>query len=116
MTDDELTQLQVLADKATAGPWEFGGYKSPDLKIVWSETKKDDVAWLPAIRGQSDNGRFIAAARSAVPALVAEVRRLGTALDECGAFVDDWHALSRNTRDLLIERAQTCAAIPKGNE
>jgi hypothetical protein len=54
--------------------------KKSDLRLVWSEKSGIDTAWIPAI-DQDVNGQFIAAARSAVPALVAEVRRLRAALD-----------------------------------
>lgn len=85
ITDDELARLEALAQAATPGPW------SDDLRCFNPNGVRD--AWCsmgPVLRygdefaspGQSAgsqswlDSRFISAARDAVPALVAEVRRL----------------------------------------
>lgn len=82
MTEDELAALEVLTEAATPGPWEWLDY---DLHAV---SVANDDPWDPA-PGQkiivTDGGAyppenadatFIAATRTAVPALIAELRRL----------------------------------------
>lgn len=70
MTEQELTALDALAQEAAPGPWEaedtYGGY----AYIAKLQVSRDDGDMPVA------DARFIAAARTAVPALVAEVRRL----------------------------------------
>lgn len=68
ITDEQLDFLQRIADGATPGPW-----KRKDLYYV--------VAWERGGREVCEanaacDAHLIAAARDAVPALVAEVRRL----------------------------------------
>lgn len=73
MTQDELDRWEALANAATPGPWVLvdrdilGGYEvhAPDDWTVfgYNGPERTDAA-------------FIAAARDAVPALIAEVRRL----------------------------------------
>jgi hypothetical protein len=77
MTEDELKAIEARVDAAAPGPWE----------ATLSQTTEIDISG-PAIdyRYQDDGTRvsyvsevdaeFIAAARTDVPALVAEVRRL----------------------------------------
>ena len=64
MTNDELDRLAALAAAATPGPWinTLGRVHSADTTHI--------------ANGYEDDCEFIAAARDAVPALVAEVRRL----------------------------------------
>lgn len=82
MTEEELAALEALTEAATAGPWEWNDH---DLHAV---SVANDDPWDPA-SGQKiivtdsgayppekDDAAFIAAARTAVPALIAEVRRL----------------------------------------
>lgn len=82
MTEEELQAIEARAAAATPGPWilmpETCGpdgqevYESEDLGCICSVGD-------PYPRGQNhpqENMEFISAARSDVPALVAEVRRL----------------------------------------
>lgn len=70
LTDEQLDAMQASADQATPGPWEIiGGYQY--------------VTGVDVVIGAIDEGcirlrdaEFIAHARTDVPALVAEVRRL----------------------------------------
>lgn len=79
MTESELQELEALAKSATPGPWErvFGDGEH----FVASPTNGEDnpvmsnTDFYPAAVTAEDQA-FCAAARSAVPALVAEVRRL----------------------------------------
>lgn len=82
----DLDALQALADAATEAPWTA----HPD-GLVWSELLGDPVSGsvLP------EDAEFIAAARAAVPALIAEVTRLRSAVyhmlalapDEYGTYI-----------------------------
>jgi len=70
----DLDELQRLCDAATPGPWKFGdGYAwftvdGPDGREVCETGDATDAA--------HHDGAFIAAARDALPKLIAEVRRL----------------------------------------
>jgi hypothetical protein len=67
MTNDELDTLDALAAAATPGPWEMGTGKAYNV-LTLTEVLAEGL--------ESADAAFIAAARDAVPALVAEVRRL----------------------------------------
>jgi hypothetical protein len=108
MIEKQLSELEALAAKATPGPWLItlpeGGVGYTDGAIVWGEAvPSDKPGWVedgvnigemaPAdddyigageIR-QNSNGLFVAAARTAVPELIAEVRRLRAA---CHGLID----------------------------
>lgn len=105
-TPVDLDALEQLTDKATSGPWELhchghieSGCRCMSCYACTGWTLRhmpscDDVAalWDEAERGQPepgvscdsdvfiyDDARFIAAAREAIPALIAEVRELRSA-------------------------------------
>lgn len=73
MTDEELARLEALAQAATPGPWER---RFHDQNEVETRDGIRVATFNEARRDTWHNARFIAAARDAVPALVAEVRRL----------------------------------------
>ncbi len=97
MTDEELDRIEALANAATAGPWFVTGLPwfraqdavlagSPDGNVaamvaqceVWEGERdewNDNEPSFPLADSRCD-AAFIAAAREAVPALIAEVRRL----------------------------------------
>ena len=93
MTEDELAAAEARAAAATPGPWErcdagtwqHGRYRRTE---VFVRRPDDDVAIASDILDpESDevsdaNADFIAHARTDVPALVAEVRRLRAVVDE----------------------------------
>jgi sirohydrochlorin ferrochelatase len=79
MNEQELARLEALAAAATPGPWNtyecrhHSGGNGPSKVDYQVSCAKECVAWdMPS----SSNAAFIAAAREAVPVLVAEVRRL----------------------------------------
>lgn len=93
MTDEELGRLEALAAAATPGPWRVDHHVSPDLEGLYVGTdvpgENETIAYYQsvadsfaedlspdAVRRLHADLAFIAAARTAVPALVAEVRRL----------------------------------------
>lgn len=75
--DDWLVERERLEKAATAGPWRVAHWHP-----LWVESmgasEVIDVAHCPGADGAAPNAdaTFIADARTAVPALVAEVRRL----------------------------------------
>lgn len=107
MTDDELKELERLADAATPGAWSY--YADPDnrhtghqiYRVVSYETQKRwwsyktsaeppylATTYADDINGTPDlalaNGKFIAAVNpQAVKALIAEVRRLRLLAELC---------------------------------
>jgi hypothetical protein len=94
MTDEELQAIEARVNAATPGPWSTGagkveGGQVRELVIA----PNDDVIVAIAYGGfgnpvdrTSQDRTFIASARTDVPALVKEVRRLREAL------VDAWDA------------------------
>ena len=91
MTNDELTTLEALANAATPGPWVEDGFdcvRAPDFRILYDNSCRDDD-------NGARNAAFIAAARDAVPALVATVRDRDaevTRLREIEALTRQWFA------------------------
>ncbi len=90
MTNEELDRLEALANGATEGPWDWEPHgQRPDgsmdeaLFAGPSELHGMLIHRLNILNAGADwdrnganNRAFIAAARTAVPALIAEVRRL----------------------------------------
>lgn len=73
MNEERLAELEQLASEASSGPWSVGQFWIGDLCLhrVYS-FEAEPIADLRYLH----DAAFIAAARAAVPALVAEVRRL----------------------------------------
>ena len=90
MTKEQLAAIEARANAATEGPWYFVYAGSSD----WSVLKKTDddefcVADLHRHRKVAcPDAEFIAHARTDVPALVAEVRRLRKAMSRASVCVD----------------------------
>lgn len=92
MTEAELQDLERLTDAATNGPWVHVD-NGDQYQEIWNycgeqECEADTEAeWCACecisqgIDSGAADAAFIAAARDAVPALVAEVRRLKEAND-----------------------------------
>lgn len=98
MTDEELTKLEALSSAATPGPWsEF--CESGD----WWVSQKDEFdgphAWVfnsnTDFWNKQEDVDLVVAARNALPALIAEVRRL------------------RATKQELIDAVQWCDSFYK---
>lgn len=126
ITEKQLDEWQKMCDKATGGPWTFDdkdfgchGSGSRPYYCIYGPTKADctgtptGIELLPeralslgSIREWHENGVFVAEARTAIPALFAEVRRLRSALKQIRAVVrnERWmdHALN-NIEDILRE-------------
>jgi hypothetical protein len=111
MTDEQLKQIEARANAATPGPW----WVTDD--VVWSDKwriadavgkwatfdpEKTPVIWA--------NLSFIAAARTDVPALVAEVRRLCEARELCAEF--EWRLTEGYSEALTLFEAMKAKHYP----
>ena len=98
LTDQYLAELERLCEKATPGPWatyapsggEYGKkYESMGVRDEQGAIcMSNQPGW--AYPEQWDNGSFIAASRAALPALIAEVRRLRVAVATCESNEMAW--------------------------
>ena len=80
ITDAMLKEWESLCERATKGPWRinFGDRHAPDecdIKIAGDIFILADM-WGPNYEHCEPNAEFIAAARTALPLLIAELRRL----------------------------------------
>jgi hypothetical protein len=79
MKEKELQALRTLCEKANSGPWHFH-----NDGLIWAEFDRDKGACSTVGSGEGivgkmyekDDAAFVAAARDAVPKLIAEVERL----------------------------------------
>lgn len=98
LTDEQLAEWERLANEAMPGPWECD-YSSGSVNSCAPQFLLDDEGplWVAdyGSTANEQNGEFIAAAREAVPELIAEVRRLR---EQCKLLLDalDWHANETN--------------------
>lgn len=79
ITDEQLDEWGRLAEAATPGPWEAGPWWEYELAVFAAQARAPLAAVLsvPRPRATNDaNTALICASRDAVPALIAEVRRL----------------------------------------
>ena len=99
MNQQRLDELKMIMEKTTAGPWEeYGGIiyapnpvgrvvcqvsepSPPSQKIEHARIERGSPNFEQAIA----TSKFIAAARSAVPELIAEIERLQAA---CQGLID----------------------------
>jgi hypothetical protein len=98
MPDECLAEIEALAAAATPGPWEamyFG-----DRIVHWLEGGDFEYVVDEPV-ANVDNARFIAAARTAIPRLVAEIRRLRADL----AAADD------ATNEALLHNETSCEVV-----
>ena len=79
MTQQELDALRALADAATPGPWEEVVTEG-EWWLTGPDIFQDAVMRIDDAELSQADAAFIAAARVAVPALIAEVERLQAAL------------------------------------
>lgn len=102
MTNEELDALQGLCDGATAGEWhtvEVGDNKTP--WVVDSHERCVAGGTPGGIGPRANDAAFIAASRTAVPALIAEVRRLTARCEAAEADIrrDEWACKHRDSCD-----------------
>ncbi|MCX5522239.1 hypothetical protein OG342_05070 [Streptomyces bobili] len=90
ITDQQLNEYDDLCAAATPGPWAH-----TDSSAIVAPLSADKIAdvWEPT--GLSRNGDFIEATRTAMPALIAEVRRLQAELAAVTALCDEQDMAAR---------------------
>lgn len=79
MTPSRLAKIKALADAATEGPWGYTYDGSGDYTVGLAKDPQGDGNTIASLYGPVETGTdaaFIAASRTAVPELVAEVERL----------------------------------------
>lgn len=100
LTEQELARLEALAQAATPGPWKYECYESgtrcvgtgssdpvraiyENMMVLCDCCPPSALHWVCAEHDDQERQdlTFIAASREAVPALVAEVRRLNHKLE-----------------------------------
>mgnify|MGYP007046915951 CR=1 FL=1 len=98
MSDDlDLDKLEALAEASTPGPWKDG--KNGGIKMVVSDPiatpgggwrqMRADIGTAGGVNNEEADAAFIVASRTAVPTLVAEVRRLTAERDDAAASALD---------------------------
>lgn len=87
MTDAELKEISARADRALPGPWRlFDQWEPNNLArenvVLWDDPQLAEGVdgWVCQVPGDPADAEFIAHARTDVPLLVAEVRRLHSEL------------------------------------
>lgn len=102
MSDLDLDALAALADAATDGPWEEDAHIGGEGSVVLGAGRW--IAHVPAnypyARDDYD-ATFIAAARDAVPALIAEVRALRDTVESMEHEHDLTRARIREVREAV---------------
>ena len=101
MTSEELAAIKALADAATPGPWVWEEGEEPDSMsgAVGGRIIRTDMGYYGP---EAADRAFIAAGRTAVPALLAEVERLRALVREAyleGANDESWNAFDWDHSD-----------------
>jgi hypothetical protein len=97
--DKTLEELEALANAATEGPWildftRISAYLLPPQGHYVATMPIPYEAWRDRVLtdkcAAARNGRFIAASRAAIPALIAEIHRLSKMIEDgCGIDPDN---------------------------
>jgi hypothetical protein len=110
MTEDELQAIEARTNAATSQPWEACKL-SEGLGYVYSSGLGDVVAGSSSAAFLLDDAEFIAAARTDVPALVAEVRRLRRASESPIHRYDVVYGNGRNRRRATVDAYSAADAV-----
>lgn len=87
MTEAELDRIEALVAVATPGPWTAERDALGHWRIVWPHSANSSVLRKQKLFSDEDI-EFIAAARTDVPALAAEVRRFRAVLGRIGEDIE----------------------------
>ena len=122
----DLTALRKACDLATPGPWfvqadgSVLGIFGPKMAAYNDEPEQE---WREVQIVETDGGHypprwndaaFIAAARSAVPALLDEVTALRAEHDRLRSLVDRWEALGKR-HDIGLREAECVCTWEQGD-
>ena len=92
---EELNHLQSLADAATPGPWKI---QEQRRSVLFRVKSGDEIPPISiAYDCYQDDAAFISAAREAVPALIADARRLRAGFEQL-AFGSGYSAVGKNDK------------------
>jgi hypothetical protein len=97
LTEQELAEMEARANAATSGPWAVSEYKDDRDGLTYRLNVSEDCTeemnvnlpicrtcrWDMSVEEMRCNAEFIAHARTDVPLLIAEVRRLRELLNIC---------------------------------
>ncbi len=112
MTSEELTRLKALCEAASPAPWVTRsttvdiGFTQVIYNKLMSVDGPHGVINFRGVKEAEADAEFIAAARTAMPLLIAEVERLEgitVALDEVRSYV---RVLHDGREELLVEIAR----------
>jgi hypothetical protein len=114
MTPEQRAELRRIADAATSGPWEIQG-PWPEVTLYQYQDEEDPrapnkIASLGECRGHDNvkddpDAAFIAAARTALPALLDEVDRLEAENERLRSAALEWQAAYSRITDEAARRA-----------
>jgi len=96
LSEKQLGLLEALCDQATPGPWSYAEDDSsgvwrilgPEGERLFEEPSSDSDEDTGSFDGSSADYRLVAAARTALPRLIAEVRQLRRAVARARAALD----------------------------
>jgi hypothetical protein len=96
LDDRQLQQLQALCEQATPGPWSYAEDDSsgvwrilgPEQQRLFEEPSSDSDEDTGVFEGSSADYRLVAAARTALPRLIEELRVLRRAVRQARAALE----------------------------
>jgi hypothetical protein len=107
-----LDKLKELCDRATPGPWETN---HSGTHVAFRQNPNGSIGdyHFATIHGHAhdlaNNGRFIAAAREAMPKLIAEIDRLRAALHLGEKMAQEFETDSMSNNEKAALKAFRCA-------
>lgn len=113
LSEQQLAEICARAEAATPGPWCTDGaeiYTGTEY-LPWSSLWIGETCRADDCHGSRDDAAFIAAARTDVPALLAEIERLRAERDAFADRVDTLTAVARSNRRAYVEAVATVAAL-----
>lgn len=105
ITDEELQRLKELAERATSGPWHPNcSDDSEHTDVVYAKYLGGEPDWVcmvgrSELDQQNADTEFIAASRSAIPALIARI-------EEQQKEIDFWRTESDRLHSALIDTGE----------
>ncbi len=94
-----LEAIEKRCEAATEGPWRLEVDSLRDIDLVWSPPIPDafgteEIQVAQTNHCASADGKFIAYARTDIPLLIAEVRRLRAVAEAACNLIDSGHGYS----------------------
>lgn len=115
MADDITDRARAALEGVTDGPW--GTYGDGTHEVYQEPTGDDEGQYICYQVVRTADARFIAAARTLVPELRAEVERLRGALKD---LIEVWRAaipgVTGSHRLALVHHAEDIGAVLRGDQ